>query len=101
MFSKIKILFSPDKYKIIIIPSYRTPKETIEKANNIFGHDHLVVRSVDKKAYLSALSQADYIVVTCDSTSMISEAAVTGKPIYVANMKAKKKVKDLKYFILN
>ena len=25
-------------------------------------------------------------MVTCDSTSMISEAAITGKPIYVAQM---------------
>ena len=98
VFSKIKILFSTDKYKIIVIPSYRTPKEIIEKANNVFGYDHLVVKTVDKKAYLSAFSQADYIVVTCDSTSMISEAAVTGKPIYVANMKAKKESKRFQAF---
>ena len=98
VFSKIKILFSHDKYKIIVIPSYRTPKEIIEKANNVFGYDHLVVKTVDKKAYLSAFSQADYIVVTCDSTSMISEAAVTGKPIYVANMKAKKESKRFQAF---
>jgi mitochondrial fission protein ELM1 len=98
VFSKTKILFSPDKYKIIVIPSYRTPKTIIEKANNVFSHDHLVVKSVDKKAYLSALSQADYIVVTCDSISMISEAAVTGKPIYVANMKAKKESKRFRVF---
>jgi uncharacterized protein len=98
VFSKTKILFSPDKYKIIVIPSYRTPKKIIEKANNVFNHDHLVIKSVDKKAYLSALSQADYIIVTCDSTSMISEAAVTGKPIYIANMKAKKKSKRFEVF---
>ena len=98
VFSKIKILFSPDKYKIIIIPSYRTPEGIIEKANNVFGHDHLVIKTVDKKAYLSAFSQADYIVVTCDSTSMISEAAVTGKPIYVANMKPKKESKRFRAF---
>ena len=41
---------------------------------------------MDKKAYLSALKLADHIIVTCDSTSMISEAAMTGKPIYVAQM---------------
>ena len=35
---------------------------------------------------MSALKLADHIVVTCDSTSMISEAAITGKPIYVAQM---------------
>ena len=32
---------------------------------------------------------AKYIVVTCDSTSMISEAALTGKPIYIAEIPAK------------
>ena len=50
----------------------------------------MVVKDVDKKAYLSALSISDYIVVTCDSTSMISEAAITGKPIYVAQMNSSK-----------
>jgi len=50
----------------------------------------MVIKEVDKKAYLSALSISDYVVVTCDSTSMISEAAITGKPIYVAQMIAKK-----------
>ena len=29
-------------------------------------------------------------MVTCDSTSMISEAALTGKPIYVADIPTKK-----------
>ena len=39
---------------------------------------------------MSALALADISVVTCDSTSMISEAALTGKPVYVAKMKAKR-----------
>ena len=45
--------------------------------------------SDDKKAYLSALSISQNIVVTCDSTSMISEAAASGKPIFVAHMQPK------------
>ena len=98
VFSKIKILFSPDKYKIIIIPSYRTPEKIIEKANNVFGYDHLVVKTVDKKAYLSALAISDYNIVTCDSTSMISEAAVTGKPVYIAMMKSIKNNHRFKIF---
>jgi len=48
------------------------------------------LNSVDKKAYLSALSLASYVVVTSDSTSMISEASISGKPIFIANMEAKK-----------
>ena len=90
LFNKIKNIFTRDKYKLVIIPSYRTPPYIIKKAFNSFGHDHMVVKEIDKKAYLSALSISDYIVVTCDSTSMISEAAITGKPIYVAQMSAKK-----------
>ena len=72
MFNQIKTLFTPDKYKIIVIPSYRTPKEIINKAHNAFSHNHLVIKKIDKKAYLSSLNLADIIVVTCDSTSMIS-----------------------------
>ena len=98
LFNKIKIIFSPDKYKLIVIPSYRTPKNIIDMSYGVFGNDHVVVRSVDKKAYLSALGLADFIVVTADSTSMISESAVTGKPIYIANMKAKKSSKRFNNF---
>ena len=86
IFNKVKNLFTPDKYKLIVIPSYRTPKDIIKKAFNTFSHDHTVIKSVDKKAYLSSLSLADIIVITCDSTSMISEAAITGKPIYMTKM---------------
>ena len=50
-----------------------------------------LLRVVDQKAYLSALAISKYIVVTCDSSSMISEAALTGKPIYIANIDSKKK----------
>ena len=54
-------------------------------AKNYFK-DQIVILEVDKKAYLSSLQLANHIVVTCDSTSMISEAALTGKPIYIAQM---------------
>ena len=35
------------------------------------------------------MALANLIIVTCDSTSMISEAAITGKPVYVAQMSNK------------
>ncbi len=53
---------------------------------------------MDKKAYLSALAISEYIVVTCDSSSMISEAALTGKPIYIANIEPKKNDKRFQRF---
>jgi len=90
VFKKIKTDFISDGYKAIIIPSLRTPKRIIELAIKEFDSDNFVVNSVDKQAYLSALALATCIVVTCDSTSMISEAAASGKPIFVAHMRSKK-----------
>ena len=42
-----------------------------------------------KNPYLGYLSHADYIFVTCDSVTMTSEAAETGKPIYIVRLKGK------------
>ena len=92
IFSKIKNMFISSKYKLIVIPSYRTPENIVKLAFNYFNLDHLVVKERDKKAYLSSLGLADIIIVTCDSTSMISEAAITGKPIYIAQMANKKSI---------
>ena len=90
IFNKIKSIFVSNGYKVIIIPSMRTPKEIIDLAIREMGSCGHVVNKVDKQAYLSAYALADYVIVTCDSTSMISEAATSGKPIFVAHMKAKK-----------
>ena len=90
IFGEIKSSFISQGYKAIIIPSMRTPKRIIDLAITEFLTDGFVVNSVDKQAYLSSLAIANCIVVTCDSTSMISEAAASGKPIFVAHMKPKR-----------
>ena len=90
IFREIKSSFISQGYKAIIIPSMRTPKRIIDLAINEFLTDGFVVNSVDKQAYLSSLAIANSIVVTCDSTSMISEAATSGKPIFVAHMQPKR-----------
>ena len=90
IFGEIKSSFISQGYKAIIIPSMRTPKRIIDLAINEFLTDGFVVNSVDKQAYLSSLAIANNIVVTCDSTSMISEAATSGKPIFVARMQPKR-----------
>ena len=91
-------LLTKNNLQGIVIPSMRTPRNIIELSKNILGHSSLVVETVDKKAYLSALSLAKYICVTCDSTSMISEAALTGKPIYVADIPTDKNDQRIKKF---
>ena len=86
IFSKIKKNFIDSGYQLIFIPSMRTPKSVIDSAINYFDKNQVIITDIDKKAYLSSLRLANYIIVTCDSTSMISEAAITGKPIYIAQM---------------
>ena len=98
IFLKIKDNFINNGYQLIFIPSMRTPQNVINKAVNYFGENQIIITNVDKKAYLSSLKLADHIVVTCDSTSMISEAAMTGKPIYVAQMPAIKNNKRFRKF---
>ena len=101
IFSKVKKNFIDNDYQLIFIPSMRTPQNIINKAKEFFDYNQIIIQDIDKKAYLSSLELADHIVVTCDSTSMISEAAITGKPIYVAQMpNIKKNDRFQKFFQL-
>ena len=52
--------------QLIVIPSMRTPPEIIKLAKEYFGLNNVVIDNVDKKAYLSGLSLAKFIVVMCD-----------------------------------
>ena len=98
IFTNLKSLVEKNNSQLVVISSMRTPKNIINYAKEFFGENHTIIESVDKKAYLSALAISEYIVVTCDSSSMISEAALTGKPIYIANIEAKKNDKRFQKF---
>ena len=98
IFFKIKDNFINKGFQLIFIPSIRTPQNIIDKAKSYFDESQIIITDVDKKAYLSSLKLAEHIVVTCDSTSMISEAAMTGKPIYVAQMQAIRNNRRFKNF---
>jgi len=98
IFTLLDRLLKKYAFQLVVIPSMRTPKDIIQYAKDYFGENHTVIMDVDKKAYLSALAIAENIIVTCDSSSMISEAALTGKPIYVANISPKKNDKRFQKF---
>ena len=98
IFSNLNELLKKNNFQLVVIPSMRTPKDSIVHAVEYFGENHTIINRVDKKAYLSALSLSEIIVVTCDSSSMISEAALTGKPIYVANIVSRKNDKRFQKF---
>ena len=98
IFSKINKQILEKNLQLILIPSNRTPENIIQFAKEYFGKNSLIIDTVDKQAYLSSLSLAKYVVVTCDSSSMISEAALTGKPIYVAMIPATRSDKRFQKF---
>jgi mitochondrial fission protein ELM1 len=98
IFENLSNLNKENNFQLVVIPSMRTPKNIIQYAKEYFNENHTLIENVDKKAYLSALAISEKIVVTCDSSSMISEAALTGKPIYVANISPKKNDKRFQKF---
>ena len=98
IFSKIYKQISEKNLQLIVIPSNRTPEKIIQFAKEYFNKNRLIVDTVDKQAYLSSLALAKYIIVTCDSSSMISEAALTGKPVYVAMIPAARSDKRFEKF---
>ena len=98
IFSKINKQILEKNMQLIIIPSNRTPEKIIQFAKEYFNKNRLIIDNVDKQAYLSSLALAKYIIVTCDSSSMISEAALTGKPVYVAMIPAMRNDKRFQKF---
>ena len=98
IFTSLYKLLKKHDFQLVVIPSMRTPINTIHYAREFFGDNHTIILDVDKKAYLSALALSENIIVTCDSSSMISEAALTGKPIYIASILPRKNDKRFQSF---
>lgn len=59
------------------------------------GTDAYIWDGTGENPYLGFLAWADIIMVTADSTSMLSEAATTGKPVYIIALEGGAKRLDL------
>lgn len=72
---------------LMVTPSRRTGAEN-EAAlrERLAGLPAVVWNMEGENPYLGYLGLADHVVVTCDSVSMASEAASTGKPVYVVDL---------------
>ena len=99
IFLLIKDNFLDKNFKLILVRSRRTPDNIIDFAKKFFLNSAVIIDFVSKEFYLSALKLSKTIIVTCDSTSMISECAITQKPIFVAKMKAKRRNNRFEYFL--
>ena len=73
------------KASLLITPSRRTGHENVEILRDaLIDVPHYVWNGQGDNPYFGLLGLADFIVVTADSVNMVSEAASTGKPVYVA-----------------
>ncbi len=72
---------------LLITPSRRTSPETLKAlADAVKDVPHFVWDGTGDNPYHALLSLADVIVVTEDSVNMVTEAAGTGKPVYVQSL---------------
>jgi Mitochondrial fission ELM1 len=77
-----------NKGSLLVTPSPRTPREAIDALQRaILRVPHLIWDGTGENPYLAFLGFADAIVVTGDSVNMVTEAAGTGKPVYVESLR--------------
>ena len=72
---------------LIITPSRRTGEANREILKDALVEvPHYLWNGQGENPYFGLLGLADFIVVTVDSVNMVSEAASTGKPVFVADL---------------
>jgi len=72
---------------LLITTSRRTGDENLDLLQPaLVGVPHYLWPGTDENPYFGFLGMANFIVATCDSVNMVSEAASTGKPVYVVDL---------------
>ncbi len=84
---------------LILLPSRRTPDHAIQSLSKAFSKTkHFLWDPSTPSPYLGTLGIVDTFVITEESVSMASEAASTGKPIYLFPLTKKRRGKRIKSF---
>lgn len=80
---------------LMITASRRTGADNLKIIHeNLNKPAHYIWDGTGENPYLGILGWADYILVTSDSTSMLSDAGTTGKPVYVIDLEGTSKKFD-------
>jgi len=81
---KLKRLCAETGGALAVTPSRRTGAGSLKAFTEGLGDTPAVIwDNQGDNPYFGILGLADIIVVTCDSISMVTEACVSGKPVYV------------------
>ena len=103
LIKKIKVIKKNQEVKFFFLFSRRTEKKIISKINNEFNVSDIVWSDLNNNPYLALLGFSKYIICTSDSVSMVSEAIVSMKPVYVfrlRSIKSKNRIEDFNDFII-
>lgn len=72
---------------LLVTPSRRTGEANMVVLQAaLLNTPHYIWDGTGANPYYAMLALADYVVVTCDSVNMVSEACTTGKPVYVIDL---------------
>ena len=83
---------------LLITPSRRTGKENVEILKSVLSATPSFLWDGEgDNPYFGLMGLADYLVVTSDSVSMVSEAVATGKPVYVFQLPHSGSAKSRKF----
>ena len=77
--------------RLVVLPSNRTPVRITDRLQAEFGAKHFVWDRQTENPYFAALALASHFVVTGDSVSMVTEAASTGRPVFVQYLTEKRR----------
>lgn len=84
--TKLKRVTVDRKVHLAILKSRRTPDDVARRFEAEFGAEHFVWNGEGQNPYFAALAVADYLVVTGDSVSMVTEATAGGRPVFVHHL---------------
>ena len=94
----IKLKKKFNNYSFLVIVSRRTDQDSITTLEKRLKNIAEVAKRKTFDSYLFALKNSDFFIVTSDSTSMISECAFTGRPVYVYQLPFKRYSKRIATF---
>jgi len=82
---------------VLVTPSFRTPyREVLGQA--LANKPTIFLAEIEKhNPYFAMLGLADFVFVTDDSVNMVSEACVTGKPVYILPLLGHPETKPKKF----
>jgi len=96
---QIKLLKEKNtNYNFLIITSRRTGNDINLFLETELSKHAYVWNGKDENPYIFALKNSKFFILTSDSTSMISECAYTGKPLYIYHLPFKRNSYRLQNF---